>query len=109
MKSGSQIILTCRLAQGPHDLGTVFWYKGKFLNLFYKTLNIIFLILKIGNNIIETVLHENDVLSDDHRISVDTDWREGLTSRLRIQRALQSDSGNYTCVPTIGKSVLFTN
>ena len=41
-------------------------------------------------------------MSDDHRMSVDTDWRDGLTSRLRIQRALQSDSGNYTCVPTIG-------
>ena len=50
-------------------------------------------------------MHENEVLSDDaHRINVDTDWRDGLTSRLRIQRALQSDSGNYTCLPTIAKS-----
>lgn len=30
VKSGSEITLICKLQQGPHDLGTVFWYKGKF-------------------------------------------------------------------------------
>ncbi|CAO1319855.1 unnamed protein product [Diamesa hyperborea] len=85
VKSGSEITLICKLQQGPHDLGTVFWYKG--------------------SDIIQTRLHENDINSDDmHRISVDTDWTDGLTSRLRIQRAQQADSGNYTCVPTIAKS-----
>lgn len=29
VKSGSEITLVCKLQQGPHDLGTVFWYKGK--------------------------------------------------------------------------------
>ena len=29
VKSGSEITLICKLQQGPHDLGTVFWYKGK--------------------------------------------------------------------------------
>lgn len=32
VKSGSEITLICKLQQGPHDLGTVFWYKGKFRN-----------------------------------------------------------------------------
>ncbi|KAJ8974312.1 hypothetical protein NQ317_010907 [Molorchus minor] len=28
VKAGSSITLTCMINQGPHDLGTVFWYKG---------------------------------------------------------------------------------
>lgn len=28
VKAGSTITLTCIINQGPHDLGTVFWYKG---------------------------------------------------------------------------------
>lgn len=34
VKTGSLLSLTCILSQGPHDLGTIFWYKGKYL-LFY--------------------------------------------------------------------------
>lgn len=30
VKTGSLLSLTCILSQGPHDLGTMFWYKGKF-------------------------------------------------------------------------------
>uniref|UniRef100_A0A1B0BKP6 Ig-like domain-containing protein n=1 Tax=Glossina palpalis gambiensis TaxID=67801 RepID=A0A1B0BKP6_9MUSC len=56
VKSGSDINLTCKILQGPHELGNIFWYK------------------------------------------------DGLTSRLKIRRALSSDTGNYTCVPTIAKS-----
>lgn len=29
VKSGSDINLTCKISQGPHDLGNIFWYKGK--------------------------------------------------------------------------------
>lgn len=29
VKSGSQIIINCKLTQGPHDLGSILWYKGK--------------------------------------------------------------------------------
>lgn len=29
VKTGSSLMLTCVLSQGPHDLGTIFWYKGK--------------------------------------------------------------------------------
>lgn len=78
-----------------------------------------------GSDIIQTVMiHENDVNSDDlNRISVDVDQTDGLKSRLisehenndlfnifslskmfqitffslRIQRAAQTDSGNYSC------------
>lgn len=28
VKAGSSITLSCLIKQGPHDLGTVFWYKG---------------------------------------------------------------------------------
>jgi hypothetical protein len=34
VKSGSEITLTCKLQQGPHDLGTIYWYKGKHYFLF---------------------------------------------------------------------------
>lgn len=29
VKVGSQVILTCIVSQGPHELGTIFWYRGK--------------------------------------------------------------------------------
>lgn len=29
VKSGSEITLTCKLQQNPHDLGTIFWKKGE--------------------------------------------------------------------------------
>lgn len=29
VKTGSDINLTCKISKGPHELGTVFWYKGK--------------------------------------------------------------------------------
>ncbi|XP_055624488.1 zwei Ig domain protein zig-8-like isoform X1 [Toxorhynchites rutilus septentrionalis] len=85
VKSGSEIIMTCVIQQGPHDLGTVFWYKG--------------------NTLIESTTQENNILtSENQRITVETDWTDGLTSRLKIRRAVQSDTGNYTCVPTMAKS-----
>ncbi|XP_055604031.1 zwei Ig domain protein zig-8-like [Uranotaenia lowii] len=86
VKSGSEIIMTCVIQQGPHDLGTVFWYKG--------------------NTLIESTTQENSIHSggDNQRITVETDWTDGLTSRLKIKRAVQSDTGNYTCVPTMAKS-----
>lgn len=28
VKTGSDINLVCKISKGPHDLGTVFWYKG---------------------------------------------------------------------------------
>lgn len=102
VKSGSEITLICKLQQGPHDLGTIYWYKGKQSrfcctsdsSLFTTQSNpliILSLVVPLncddakqtsGNDMIQTRIHENDVNSDDvNRISVDTDSSDGLTSR----------------------------
>ncbi|XP_037926328.1 zwei Ig domain protein zig-8 isoform X2 [Hermetia illucens] len=83
VKSGSDINLTCRIPQGPHELGNIFWYKG--------------------NEIIDTAVNQNE-LDSNRGITVENDWLDGLTSRLKIRRASSNDTGNYTCVPTIAKS-----
>lgn len=38
VKSGSEITLICKLQQGPHDLGTIYWYKGEFCKVQYAAL-----------------------------------------------------------------------
>ncbi|TMW52428.1 hypothetical protein DOY81_002486 [Sarcophaga bullata] len=83
VKSGSDINLTCKIMQGPHELGNIFWYKG--------------------SEIIDMTTNQNEIDSG-KRITVENDWSDGLTSRLKIRRASSSDTGNYTCVPTIAKS-----
>uniref|UniRef100_A0A182RUE2 Ig-like domain-containing protein n=1 Tax=Anopheles funestus TaxID=62324 RepID=A0A182RUE2_ANOFN len=85
VKSGSEITMVCIIQQGPHELGTVFWYKG--------------------NTLVEPLAQENDIHSGDRgRITIETDWTDALTSRLKIKRAVQGDTGNYTCVPTMARS-----
>lgn len=32
VKMGSEVILTCIVSQGPHELGTIYWYRGKKKN-----------------------------------------------------------------------------
>ncbi|XP_030368974.1 zwei Ig domain protein zig-8 [Scaptodrosophila lebanonensis] len=83
VKTGSDINLTCKIMQGPHELGNIFWYKGSEM-LDGKS--------------------ENEIDSSMARISVEDDWSDGLTSRLKIKRAMPSDTGNYTCVPTVAKT-----
>ncbi|CRL04889.1 CLUMA_CG017940, isoform A [Clunio marinus] len=84
VKMGSKVILTCVISQGPHDLGTIVWYRGSM-------------------RINQTQL--NDLaLSYPLRVSIDVKWTEALTSRLKILNARLSDSGNYSCVPTMGES-----
>ncbi|XP_017958338.1 zwei Ig domain protein zig-8 [Drosophila navojoa] len=83
VKTGSDINLTCKIMQGPHELGNIFWYKGSEM-LDGK--------------------HENDIDSSMARILVEDDWSDGLTSRLKIKRAMPGDTGNYTCVPTVAKT-----
>ncbi|XP_044735739.1 zwei Ig domain protein zig-8-like isoform X2 [Chrysoperla carnea] len=83
VKTGSAVTLTCVISQGPHDLGTVFWYRGSEM-------------------IENTVVHPNDYKVT--RVRIETDWTDALTSRLRISRAQISDSGNYSCVPTIAEA-----
>lgn len=82
VKIGSAVTLTCIITQGPHDLGTIYWYRG--------------------TNIIKpTETHPNETsIAYPPRISVDLKWTEALTSRLKILDAKLSDSGNYTCMPT---------
>lgn len=78
VKTGSSVTLTCTISQGPHDLGTVFWYRD-----------------------------HQPIHSESHhkpRITVDTEWSNSLTSKLRITSLLTTDSGNYTCVPTVASS-----
>lgn len=104
VKSGSEITLICKLQQGPHDLGTIYWYKGKLCKVQYVAFSFFACSIKLihssylnmhlpyvlmmktshstGNDMIQTRLHENDINSDDmNRISVDTDSSDGLTSR----------------------------
>ncbi|XP_017093891.2 zwei Ig domain protein zig-8 [Drosophila bipectinata] len=83
VKTGSDINLTCKIMQGPHELGNIFWYKGSEL-LDGKS--------------------ENEIDSSTARIRVEDDWTDGLTSRLKIKRAMPGDTGNYTCVPTVAKT-----
>uniref|UniRef100_A0A182P5I2 Ig-like domain-containing protein n=1 Tax=Anopheles epiroticus TaxID=199890 RepID=A0A182P5I2_9DIPT len=33
IKSGSEITMVCIIQQGPHELGTVFWYKEQILQM----------------------------------------------------------------------------
>ncbi|KAG4074600.1 hypothetical protein HA402_004471, partial [Bradysia odoriphaga] len=62
VKSGSDINLLCKISQGPHELGNIFWYKG--------------------NEIVDMVGHENEIYSKTtQRITEDTDWADGLISR----------------------------
>ncbi|XP_038113037.1 zwei Ig domain protein zig-8 [Culex quinquefasciatus] len=84
VKIGSAVTLTCIITQGPHDLGTIFWYRGT--NIIKPT---------------ETHPNETSVAAAyPPRISVELKWTEALTSRLKIMDAKLSDSGNYTCMPT---------
>lgn len=61
VKTGSGLTLTCLMSQGPHDLGTVGWYRE--------------------NEPLDTSPRsENDIDSEPH-IKVETEWSEALTSR----------------------------
>ncbi|KFB46215.1 AGAP007759-PA-like protein [Anopheles sinensis] len=90
VKMGSIVTLTCIISQGPHDLGTIYWYRG--------------------SSLVQPIeLHPSDPsIAYPHRISVELKWTEALTSRLKILDAKLSDSGNYTCLPTSaeGSSVM---
>lgn len=77
VKTGSALSVSCVISQGPHDLGTVFWYRDAH------------------------VLEPGASGSGGGRVRIETDWTEALTSRLRIVDATPADSGNYSCVPTV--------
>ncbi|KAL7294267.1 hypothetical protein TKK_0012283 [Trichogramma kaykai] len=83
VKTGSSLTLTCVMSQGPHNLGTVNWYRG-------------------DSPVTTSILPDNDIETEP-RIMVETEWSDALTSRLKINRIRSSDSGNYSCVPTAAK------
>ncbi|XP_011298565.1 hemicentin-2 [Fopius arisanus] len=83
VKTGSELTLTCVMSQGPHDLGTVAWYRD-------------------NQPVVTSPRNENDVDAEP-RINVETVWSDALTSRLKIIYAKPSDSGNYSCVPTVAE------
>lgn len=61
VKTGSLLTLTCLMSQGPHDLGTVAWYRG-------------------SQPVVTSPHSENDV-NGEPRITVETEWSDALTSR----------------------------
>lgn len=61
VKTGSLLTLTCLMSQGPHDLGTVAWYRG-------------------SQPVVTSPHSENDV-NGEPRIAVETEWSDALTSR----------------------------
>ncbi|XP_015437426.1 PREDICTED: uncharacterized protein LOC107192634 [Dufourea novaeangliae] len=71
------------MSQGPHDLGTVAWYHG--------------------SQAVMTSPHSENDVSSGPRITVETEWSDALTSKLRITHAKLEDSGNYSCVPTVAE------
>ncbi|KZC14524.1 hypothetical protein WN55_07031 [Dufourea novaeangliae] len=83
VKVGSHLTLTCLMSQGPHDLGTVAWYHG--------------------SQAVMTSPHSENDVSSGPRITVETEWSDALTSKLRITHAKLEDSGNYSCVPTVAE------
>lgn len=47
MKTGSDINLTCKISQGPHELGNIFWYKGKQLVLLDSCEDIAYILINV--------------------------------------------------------------
>ncbi|XP_041971842.1 zwei Ig domain protein zig-8-like isoform X2 [Aricia agestis] len=86
VKAGSRLSLTCVMSQGPHDLGTVYWYKDSTL-LEYKDID-----------------QTEEEIAEKQRLRQKTEWTEQLTSHLTIEKVVPGDSGNYSCVPTLAES-----
>ncbi|XP_031623671.1 uncharacterized protein LOC116340999 [Contarinia nasturtii] len=89
VKMGSEVVLTCIVSQGPHELGTIYWYRDSTM-------------LDVPAE-----FESNDV-DYSPRITVDTKWTDALRSRLKISAAKVTDSGNYTCFPTAAEAASVT-
>ncbi|XP_031623503.1 zwei Ig domain protein zig-8-like [Contarinia nasturtii] len=82
VKQGSEVVLTCIVSQGPHELGQIYWLRGKHM---------------IDT---KTSYHLNDVFEYPDRITISTESADVLQSRLTISKARLTDSSNYSCMPT---------
>ncbi|EFN87758.1 hypothetical protein EAI_13197, partial [Harpegnathos saltator] len=78
VKTGSLLTLTCLMSQGPHDLGTVAWYRG-------------------NQAVVTSPRWENDIDAEP-RITVETEWSDALTSSMRahsqVIKEKRSNSSN---------------
>ncbi|KAK0073943.1 hypothetical protein PV326_012912, partial [Microctonus aethiopoides] len=61
VKTGSLLTLTCLMSQGPHDLGTVAWFRD-------------------NHPVVTSTRNDNDI-NTEPRITVETVWSDALTSR----------------------------
>lgn len=57
-----------------------------------------------GSNLIEYKEVEANDIVEQPRLRLKTEWTEQLTSRLTISKLLPTDSGNYSCVPTMAEA-----
>lgn len=86
VKTGSIVTLTCVVSQGPHELGTIYWYRGNTYKNMHSIIQNFNLIshLFLGSTILDPKAsnHPNDATYDyPGRISVDTEWTDALRSR----------------------------
>lgn len=99
VKFGSEVILTCIVSQGPHELGTIYWYRGKCTMKFDLYINSLLIknplkITEIANFLLMWMLCQLDSTMLDvpaefqsndieysPRITVDTKWTDALRSR----------------------------
>lgn len=94
---GSVINLTCIISSTPEPPVYVFWYHGeKVLCLLWKLMS---KVSNSSNNHFQVVPYD----SAGGRIEVFTSKGRETKSNLVIKKAGPSDSGNYTCKPSIAR------
>lgn len=104
VKMGSEVLLTCIVSQGPHELGSIFWYRGKqvvqfFIAIFFSlnelkdertTMNyfsIKFIFhLSFNANLDSASLdvssqYQSNDIDYSPRITIETKWTDALRSR----------------------------
>lgn len=94
VKMGSEVILTCIVSQGPHELGTIYWYRGEHSNCscfahqkFIGSNNSIGCFCSAHDCQLDTTRldvppeFESNDINYSPRITVDTKWTDALRSR----------------------------
>lgn len=58
VKMGSKVVLTCVISQGPHDLGTISWHRGEYIEKFHLIyMRINFAFSKMPKTFLSSTLH----------------------------------------------------